>query len=194
MDHKHEENIIKNILPEKRFQHVLRVRDTALDLAGKYGEDKDKTETAALLHDIAKYFEKDTLFEIIHNYPGITDDLLNYSEILWHGPAGAVYVKENYGVVDQDIFNAITYHTTGRRGMSRLEKIIFLADYIEPGRDFPGVDETRTMAGVRLDLGVAKALSNMVKFLVSRSNQVYPDTINAYNELIKIEGGHLNER
>lgn len=185
MDKQSALNIVKDILPRHRFEHTQRVISQAVELAEIFGADIDKTEYAAILHDVAKYFDKEDMYEIINTNPEIPNELLNYHISLWHGPAGAVYARKNCGILDQDVLNAITYHTTGRSGMSLLEKVIFLADYIEPGRNFPGVDEVRAKAKNDLDQAVCQALVNTITFLLSKGAQVHPDTVDAYNDLIK---------
>lgn len=179
------QKIVEGILPKKRFDHTLGVVETAKKLAERYHENIEKAALAAMLHDIAKFFSKEDMIEVIKRREDIPDDLLEYHLSLWHAPVGAAHVEEKWGVTDPGILNSIIYHTTGRKNMARLEKIIFLADYIEPGRDFPGVAEAREMASQDLDLGVANALGNTIVFLVSRHQQVYPDTIKAYNDLIE---------
>ncbi|WEG14205.1 bis(5'-nucleosyl)-tetraphosphatase (symmetrical) YqeK [Pullulanibacillus sp. KACC 23026] len=180
---------VEQLLPEKRFNHTLRVAETAVALAEKYGESTEKTECAALLHDVAKFFDKDRMEEIILKESNIPDDYLKYPISIWHAPVGAVYARDHFQITDQDILNAISYHTTGRPEMSLLEKIIFVADYIEPGRSFPGVEETREAAQEDLDRAVALALRNTVVFLASRAARIYPDTIHAYNAFcIKLGG------
>ncbi|GGH84883.1 putative HD superfamily hydrolase involved in NAD metabolism [Pullulanibacillus pueri] len=183
--------IIKERLPEKRYEHTLRVTDTAIVLAEKYGEDPQKAELASLLHDIAKYFSEQELYETITQHPEVPNTFLHYHPSIWHAPVGAVYAQEHLGILDMDILNAITYHTTGREGMSLLEKIVFLADYIEPGRHFPGVDEVRTLAESDLDQAVAKALANTIQYLVGKYASVFPDTIHAYNDLVTKVGKEL---
>lgn len=184
---------VKKLLPEKRYVHTLGVVESAIELAGRYGADKEKAELAAIYHDIAKFFPVDVLKEFIETHKEIPGDVLKYHPSLWHAPVGAIYVKEQFNVQDTEILDAITYHTTGREGMTLLDKIVFLADYIEPGRRFPGVDEVRQMAEEDLDLALAKALANTTQFLVENYKQVFPDTISAYNDLIKINGPKLND-
>jgi predicted HD superfamily hydrolase involved in NAD metabolism len=182
---------VEGLLPEKRFQHTLRVAETAVKLAETYGSDPEKAEIAALLHDLAKYFDLEKMKESVATHSEIPNDFLHFHPELWHAPVGAVYAREVLNVLDQDILNAITYHTTGREGMSLLEKIIFLADYIEPGRNFPGVEDVRGLAKTDLDKAIAKALKNTIEFLLSRSAPIYPNTIHAYNAFISKLGGQV---
>ncbi|RYG74756.1 HD domain-containing protein [Lentibacillus lipolyticus] len=176
--------IVKPHLKKERFEHTLRVADTAVQLAEKYDESVEKAELAAILHDYAKYFPLEDMRQII-NGSDLPNDLLDYHHELWHGPAASVLIKQKHGISDLDIRNAIHYHTTGRAGMSRLEMILFVSDYIEPGRSFPGVDEVRTVAQTDLHHAAWMALRNTIQFLVSKHATVYPDTFYAYNHLTK---------
>lgn len=173
---------IKEILPEKRYTHSLGVSKTAGQLAERFGGNRGKAELAGMLHDIAKYFSKEKLTAMLEKRPDYGADFLSYSDKLWHAPAGAIYAEESCGITDHDILQAILYHTTGRSGMSQLEKIIFLADYIEPGRDIPGVDEVRQAAKTDLDEAVFLELQRTALHLLEKRQRVYPKTLAAYNE------------
>ncbi|MDL4841473.1 bis(5'-nucleosyl)-tetraphosphatase (symmetrical) YqeK [Aquibacillus rhizosphaerae] len=183
MDRKQALAIVQPHLKQSRFDHTKRVVETAVDLAKFYNEDKQKTEIAAVFHDYAKYRDKDEMERwIISEY--LPKDLLHYHHELWHGPVGALLIKREVGINDLSILNAIRWHTTGKAGMNKLEKIIFLADYIEPGRDFPGVDKVREQAKADLDLGCWLAAKNTIQFLMSKNQPIYPDTFHAYNDLL----------
>jgi len=184
-------NRVRELLPDSRYEHTLRVAETAVTLAERYGADEKKAELAGLLHDIAKYFSEETLYQTISSHSEISDVFLNYHSSVWHAPVGAVYVREQLGLSDLDIYNAIHYHTTGREGMSLLEKIIFLADYIEPGRNHPGVAPVRQLANENLDQAVSLALINTINYLIECYSPVFPDTIAAYNDLIRVTGEPL---
>lgn len=184
---------VKNLLPERRYQHTLGVVQAALELADRFGADRDKAELAAILHDIAKYFPEEEMVETIRSHAELDDELLNYHPSLWHAPVGALYVRDRLGVDDPEVLDAIRYHTTGRRGMTLLDKVVFLADYIEPGRDFPGVQEVRDIARTDLDAACAQALANTIRFLIEQYHDVYPDTLLAYNDLIKTTGRRLKD-
>ncbi|MDN4525464.1 bis(5'-nucleosyl)-tetraphosphatase (symmetrical) YqeK [Fictibacillus fluitans] len=175
--------IVKEQLTEHRYQHTLGVVQTALELADRYEEDSQKAELAAIFHDYAKFRPKDEMKEIVRKQ-AMPESLLHYGGELLHAPVGAYLVEKEAGIDDRDILAAIAYHTTGRVGMGKLEKIIFLADYIEPGRKFPGVDEVRQLAREDLDTACLQALKNTVTFLMKQNQLVYPETINAYNSLL----------
>ena len=139
-------DVLKTILTEKRWQHSLGVAYSAKILAQLYGEEIEKVEIAAILHDCAKCLEKEQMENYIRKYK-IPLDCVEKKEIeLVHGRVGAYIAKYEYGVKDEEILSAITYHTTGKENMSKIEKIIYLADFIEPNRDYPNVDILRTIA------------------------------------------------
>jgi predicted HD superfamily hydrolase involved in NAD metabolism len=175
--------IVKEQLTDHRYQHTLGVVETAITLAKKYGADEKKAETAAIFHDYAKFRPKDEMRQIIlnQNFP---QDLLHYHAELWHAPAGAYLVEREAGRKNKEVLDAIRYHTSGRPGMTLLEKVIYLADYIEPGRHFPGVDEVRALAKENLDKALIQAVKNTILFLMKKNQPVYPDSFLTYNDLI----------
>ncbi|EKN64388.1 metal dependent phosphohydrolase [Neobacillus bataviensis LMG 21833] len=175
--------LVKKQLTEHRYQHTLGVMETAITLAAQYGVDEKKAEEAAIFHDYAKFRPKDEMRGIIVSQ-GFPEDLLAYNSELWHAPVGAYLVEKEAGITDQEVLDAIRYHTSGRPGMTLLEKVIYLADYIEPGRHFPGVDEVREMAKVSLDQALIKAVQNTILFLMKKNQPVYPETFYTYNYLV----------
>ncbi len=187
MDRKQALEIVKKQIEGPRYQHTLGVAETAVELANAYHADAKKAELAAIFHDYAKTKPIDELKEIIIQQK-MDPRLLQFNSELWHGPAAAHLVYHKAWVRDPDILNAIRYHTTGRANMSLLEKIIYLADYIEPGRHFPGVEEIRELAGIDLNKAILMAIGNSIQFLVGKNASVFPDTFEAYNDLIKNKG------
>ncbi|WP_066385667.1 bis(5'-nucleosyl)-tetraphosphatase (symmetrical) YqeK [Neobacillus mesonae] len=176
--------LVKEQLTEHRYQHTLGVMETAISLAGRYGADEKKAELAAIFHDYAKFRPKEEMKQII-NEQGFPKDLLEYNAELWHAPVGAYLTETEAGITDREILDAIRCHTSGRPGMSILEKVIYLADYIEPGRHFPGVDEVRELAKESLDKALIKSIQNTILFLLKKNQMVYPETFHTYNDLIK---------
>ncbi|WAA10352.1 bis(5'-nucleosyl)-tetraphosphatase (symmetrical) YqeK [Fervidibacillus albus] len=176
--------IIKHHLPEKRYVHTLGVMGTAVQLARKYGCDEKKAEVAAIFHDYAKYRPQEELRQVIVDFH-LPKQLLDFHSELWHAPVGAILVQKEIGIDDEEILNAIKYHTTGRPGMTILEKVIFLADYIEPNRSFSGVEQVRELAERNLELAVFQALQNTIIYLVEKRVTVYPDTVDTYNDFVK---------
>lgn len=175
---------LKEKLSEDRYEHTLRVYDTAIQLANMYNESTEKVTIAALLHDYAKCESKQRLKQLIEKYH-LPNELLQFHQELWHGPVGAMVAKEKFHITDEKVLHSIYYHTTGRANMSKLELIIFVADYIEPARNFPGVDEVRKLAKNDLKAAARKALQNTIVFLMEKGATIYPDTFLAYNDLTK---------
>ncbi|MEH7178824.1 bis(5'-nucleosyl)-tetraphosphatase (symmetrical) YqeK [Neobacillus vireti] len=175
--------IVKEQLTDHRYQHTLGVMETAIALAKLYGADEKKAELAAIFHDYAKFRNKDEMRQIIlsEKFP---EDLLHYHSELWHAPVGAYLVEKEAGVKDKEVLNAIRFHTSGRPGMTLLEKVIYLADYIEPGRHFPGVEDVRALAKQDLDNALIQAVKNTILFLMKKNQSVYPDSFQTYNDLV----------
>ena len=170
---------------EKRVKHILGVVEMSEKLAEFYGESPFKARMAAYIHDDAKYMPYDDIKRIIQEkgYKLTSEDLI-MPELL-HGLAGAIIGKDMMGIEDEDILNAARYHTTGRVNMTMLEKIVFLADYIEPGRNFPGVEELREMAFLNLDKGVLLAFDSTIKHVVNEGKLLHSDTIISRNYILQ---------
>ncbi|MGI6106437.1 MAG: bis(5'-nucleosyl)-tetraphosphatase (symmetrical) YqeK [Lachnospiraceae bacterium] len=168
---------LKNKLDEDRYEHTLGVAYTAVCLAMRYGEDLYKAEIAGLLHDCAKCIPDDIKIKKCRKYNiGITaSELANPS--LLHAKLGAYYAMNKYGVRDMDVINAILCHTTGKPSMTTFEKIIFVADYIEPRRDkAQDLPEVRRMAFVDLDKTVYTILKDTLDYLKKRGGPIDPMT------------------
>jgi predicted HD superfamily hydrolase involved in NAD metabolism len=177
---------LKENLKGTRLEHTLSVRDTAIKLAEIYGEDVEKARIAALIHDCAKYIDYKEMLNIIEKcgYNNMEADV-EIKGIL-HAPVGACLAKTIMGVEDEDILNAIIYHTTGRKNMSLLEKIIYLADYIEPHRNFPGVDEVREVAYKEdLDKALLISLNKTIKYIIEKGQLLHINTVEARNYLLQ---------
>ncbi|WP_432355188.1 bis(5'-nucleosyl)-tetraphosphatase (symmetrical) YqeK [Sporosarcina sp. A2] len=175
---------IQKRMPIQRFQHVLRVTETAKSLARIHGESIEAAETAALFHDIAKFMDAKEMQELLIQHHA-EPKLLEFHKELWHGPAGAIIAAAEFGVQDKDILNAIRFHTTGRAHMSKLEMIIYIADMIEPGREFPGVEELRALVAGSLEQAMRACIIQTVTHLIGKQVPVYPDSIECYNYFVK---------
>ncbi|WP_332633429.1 bis(5'-nucleosyl)-tetraphosphatase (symmetrical) YqeK [Halalkalibacter flavus] len=176
--------IVKLHLTDHRYIHTLGVVETSIELANRFGANQEKAELAAIFHDYAKFRDKEEMKKVIQEKL-VDKSFLDYGDELLHAPCGAYFVKDEVGIDDKEILDAIYYHTTGRPEMTLLEKVVFLADYIEPGRKFKGVDDVREIAKVSLDDAIIQALENTIGFLMKRRQRVYPDTLATYNHLIK---------
>lgn len=113
-------------------------------------------------------------------------DLLVYDKQMWHSEVGAFVAEKDYGITDPDIINAIRFHTSVNEDMSLLEKIVCLADYIEPGRDFPGVDKIREKAQVSLEEGLVAGFDSTISLLLEKRRVIFPLTVLARNDLVRI--------
>lgn len=167
---------VKERLPEKRYNHVLGVMNTAVALAKVYGVSEEQARIAAILHDVAKYADRDWMRGIIEK-ENMDPLLLDYHHELWHAPVGAYLAAYEFGVADQEILDAIRYHTTGRAAMTNLEKIVYIADMIEPSRKFPGVERLRAMKNDGLDQLMEASIRQSIEFLTSKNQPVYPDSL-----------------
>jgi predicted HD superfamily hydrolase involved in NAD metabolism len=186
MDRQQALEIVRKQMHEKRYVHTLGVMETAIELAERYGVDTKKAELAAIFHDYAKCRPIQEMEEIIKR-EGMPQDLLEHNKELWHAPVGAYLVEKEVGITDHDILQAITYHTSGHEQMTMLDKVIYVADYIEPGRKFPGVEEVRDLARRDLNQALLQALKNTIRFLMEKNQAIYPLTFQTYNALIKEE-------
>ncbi|BAK94592.1 bis(5'-nucleosyl)-tetraphosphatase (symmetrical) YqeK [Tetragenococcus halophilus] len=174
---------IKAAMSEKRFNHVLGVEAAALSLAERYGESKEKASIAALTHDYAKERSDSEFKQVIRDYD-YDLDLLNWNNAIWHGLVGAQFVEKELGITDESILQAIRLHTTGASQMSLLDKIIYVADYIEAGRDIPGVEKARAIAKKDLDEAVAYETKHTLAHLIDINAPIYPKTIETYNRWV----------
>lgn len=174
---------VKVELTADRFKHTLGVVETAVKLAKQFGADPERAEIAAILHDYCKCWSQETLRLWIVEQQ-LDHNLLEHSSALWHAFVGAEAVRIRLGVEDEHILNAIRYHTSGRPGMTVLEKVVCLADYIEPGRDFPGVQQVRELAERDLNGALLRSFNNTITFLVQMDQKLFPLTVEARNDLL----------
>jgi hydrolase, HD family len=183
VDIKEIETDLSNKLSKKRFIHTLGVVNSAMYLAKKYGANIEDAHLAALLHDCAKEIPLLEMRDLVADLPCDQDML--HSGALLHGLAGMVLANTQYGVTNPDILEAIRVHTTGKVNMSKLDKIIFLADYIEPNRKFPGVNDIRLAAEQSLDAGVLCGFDMTIRHLIDSGDSIYPLTILSRNDLLR---------
>jgi len=169
---------VKKILSAKRFNHTIGVVNTSAMLADRYDVSLESAQIASLLHDIAKEQAYNKLEEQLKYFGEL--EYLSFSPSVWHAPVGANIARNEFGIKDQDILNAIKYHSTGRPKMTKLEQIVFLADYIEPNRTQPNVDLIRKLATQNLETAVAQTLADTVAYLKSKKEvNIHPDTVAA---------------
>lgn len=183
--------LIRSKLNADRFNHSLNVADSAKELALSYGADADKAYTAGLLHDVMKNASEEEQLGVLSEAGIELMPVERENKKLWHAIAGAAYVKFVMGIDDRDIIRAVRYHTTGRSGMSLLERIVYLADYISADRNYNGVEDMRRLCKSDSDEAILYALTFGIPDLVSKGRVIHPDSIDLYNEvIIKKRGGN----
>lgn len=175
---------IKKMLSPERFKHVLNVEKTAISLAEKYQADVEKVSIAALLHDIAKDQPNEEMRDLVIS-ENLNLDLLQFGSEIWHGPVGAIVARREFHVENEEILDSIEHHTIGTREMTLTAQILFVADYIEPGRSFPGVEQARLVAEESLEKAVKLKIVETIKYLINVEKKIYPKTIETYNAWIE---------
>jgi predicted HD superfamily hydrolase involved in NAD metabolism len=149
-----------------------------------YKLDIEKCRLAGLVHDCAKNMSSSQLKELILKQGYVVDQVCEYSSAVMHGLGGAIIARNIMGIKDEDVLNAVTYHTTGRRNMSVLEKVIYLADYIEPNRNFPGIEELRELSYKDLNEALLWSFNNTITYVLARGQLLHSDTIDGRNYLL----------
>ena len=178
---------VKDVMTKARYEHTLGVEFTAASLAMRYGVDIDKAEIAGLLHDCAKCIDDEDKFDDCKKYKIELTDVEKRNPFLIHSKLGAVYANKLYGIDDEEVISAIRFHTTGKPDMTLLEKIIFIADYIEPGRDkAPNLKEIRQMAFIDIDEAMYLILKDTLDYLdkgEGEKDELTKDTFLFYKEI-----------
>ena len=169
-------------LKHRRIPHVLGTEQEAVRLAERYGGDVDRARRAALLHDCTKKLDMAEQLALCRQYGIELDELEQKALKLLHAKTGAAIARDVFGV-DEETYRAIWWHTTGHAGMTLLEKIIYLADYIEPSRDFPGVEELRRVCYEDLDRGLLMGLEMTIREMEAMGNPVHRATLEARDAL-----------
>ncbi len=177
--------LLKNKLDDHRYIHSLGVARSAAELADIYGYDRNRAYFAGLMHDVMKNATFEEQLQIITKGGIILNHIEENNKALWHAIAGEAYLRCEIGVEDKEILSSVRYHTTGRAGMSLLEKIIYVADYISPERNYPDVGVMRDLA---LNSGLEEASVYALKFsfkkFATEGRVIHPDSVDYYNELI----------
>ncbi|MFW2489994.1 bis(5'-nucleosyl)-tetraphosphatase (symmetrical) YqeK [Clostridium chromiireducens] len=172
---------LKTNLMEKRYTHILGVADTAKKLAKLNGISEEKAEIAGLSHDVAKNLKIDTMKEIMEKNNIILSEVEQNNANLWHSIIADIVAKDKLGIEDEEILDAVRWHTTGKEDMSTLTKIIYIADMIEPSRKFEGVEDIRKLTFEDLDRGVYYGLTRSIEFLLTRNLMIDENTMKARN-------------
>lgn len=173
--------VLKKYLDAGRFEHTQGVMYTAAALAMRYGENLEKAQIAGLLHDCAKCIPDNKKLKICQKNRISVSEMEQNNPFLLHAKVGAYIAQEKYGVDDKEILSAIECHTTGKPGMTLLEKIIYVADYIEPMRNkAPNLADVRKLAFEDIDLALFKILSDTLSYLRHSTKNLDPMTLQAY--------------
>lgn len=181
MDFEQIKDKLKKELKPSRYLHSIGVEEVSHDLALIHGYDIKKARLAGILHDCAKDLSDEELLEASRTYQLSVSEIENRCPFLLHAKVGAVYADRFYGIKDQEILNAIKYHSTGRPAMTLPEKIVFTADYIEPYRKpLPRIDEIRKASYENLDLAVLMILENMLEYFKKTAAEIDTTTIDTY--------------
>ncbi|MEE3474387.1 MAG: bis(5'-nucleosyl)-tetraphosphatase (symmetrical) YqeK [Ruminococcus sp.] len=177
-------DFIRQKMGDYRFTHSVNVADEAVALAKIYGCDEELAYTAGILHDVTKEFPKDEQLQIIADGGIILDSVQKNAPKLWHSISGSVYVRDFLGIKNNDIINAVRYHTTGRAGMSLLEKIIYIADFTSAERSYKDVDIMRELSRKTLEDAMLFSCKFTIGNLSSKELAIHPDQLDCYNELV----------
>ena len=172
---------LKTVLTEKRYNHSIGVVETATELARHYGADVEKTRLAALLHDCAKNFSYSEMFDLCEKYGIVIDDVSKSAPGLIHGFLGAEIAKKEYGITDPEIYDAIYYHTIGKPDMSLITKIIYIADGIEKGRTYDGVEDIRNIVFKDIDRALILQIDFTIQSVINRGGLIHTNTIDTRN-------------
>ncbi len=173
--------IIRLRLSKKKYQHSRQVADTAVQMARRFGIDESRTYLAGLLHDYARDLAANELLEIAEKNALISHQVEREVPDLLHGPVGAFLLEKDLLIKDEDILSAVRHHTLGAVPMTDLEKVIFIADMIEPGRSYTGVGELRELAFKDLDEAMLLGLESSIQHCLKAGKILHPITIEARN-------------
>lgn len=172
--------LAKRNLSAKRYEHTCNVKKLAVQLAKQHGADEQKAAFAAILHDIAKEMPKDRLLQIFEENAIIAGNAAKREPPVWHGAAAAILAQTKYGVDDEEILSAVRCHTTGRVDMTKLDKIIYLADMASSERTYPEAEMLRRHAMKDLDKTMIEALGLSIEWLREKGKAVDEETLLAY--------------
>ena len=183
MNQKQAKELVRSRLSDKRYEHTLNVRKMAVKLAKRHDADEDRAALAALLHDAAKEISKDEMRAIMKAHPEYAEGGEARPTPVWHGICAAILARTEWGVEDEAILSAIACHTAGKPGMSKLDKILYLADMSSAERDWPGVNKLRKLERKDLDAAMLMALKQTNDFVLSQDKALDPMSKAAYDDI-----------
>ena len=183
MNQKQAKELVRSRLSDKRYEHTLNVRKMAVKLAKRHDADEDRAALAALLHDAAKEISKDEMRAIMKAHPEYAEGGEERPTPVWHGICAAILARTEWGVKDEAVLSAIACHTAGKPGMSKLDKILYLADMSSAERDWPGVNKLRKLERKDLDAAMLMALKQTNDFVLSQDKLLDPMSKAAYDDI-----------
>ncbi len=175
---------LANELRPARFRHCRDVSQTAVRLAERWDADIEKARLAGILHDCARNLKGEELLKTSRQFGMIPSPLELLQPALIHAPLGAIIAERRFGISEPQVLQAIRRHTTGAPQMTLLDKVIYLSDCIEPGRNFSGVRKIRDMAVEDLDAAVLLAYEHSILFVVANVGLLHPNTVEGRNSLL----------
>lgn len=184
MKWKEAKDLVKGRLSEKRYQHTLNVKKMAVKLARRYGVNEEKAALAALLHDAAKEIPKEEMKAWMAQYPQYAEGGESRPVPVWHGVCAAILARTEWGVTDEAVLSAIACHTAGKPGMTKLDKVVYLADMTSKERDWPGVNKLRKLEMKDLDAAMLAALKQTNDFVLSQGKPLDPMSKAAYDDIL----------
>ena len=183
------EEKLNNTLSERRYKHSIGVMEAAVKMAEHFGADVEKARIAGLLHDCAKEIDKDEALKMCDELGILIDEEKRVQKGLLHADLGAELMKREYGIDDAEIYSAVKCHTMGKRDMSMLDKILYLADFIEVNRrEFDGLSELRRICFEDLDEAMLFAINLSISFVLSKGKTLHKqttDTKEYYEKIIE---------
>ena len=188
MNLKQAKELVRGRLSDKRYEHTINVKKMAVKLAKRYGADKEKAALAAILHDSAKEISKDEMRAIMRAHPELAEGGEERPTPVWHGICASILARTQWGVEDEAILSAIACHTAGKPGMSKLDKIVYLADMTSAERDWPGVEKLRKLEMKDLDVAMLAALRQTNGFVLSEGKPLDPESKAAYEDILAHSG------
>lgn len=182
--------MVKAALSPRRYAHTRNVEKAAVELAKKYGADPQKAALAAILHDALKERPQKELLQILTENAIIAENTIKSPPPVWHGVCAAILAQTRWGITDPEVLAAVRNHTTGRAGMCKLEKIIYLSDMISAERDYPEVGQLRALAQKDLDAAVLQAVRYNIEWMEACGKSIDPLSREALADLEQTAAAH----
>lgn len=173
-------------LTQRRYHHVLSVQEMAIELAECHAVDVGKTRLAALLHDCAKWMNREELYRAAAHYEILLDSVEQVTPALLHAIIGVELAQEQFGVVDTGVLEAIRWHTTGHPSMGPIAQVLYVADFAEPTRTHEGVDVVRELAYTQLSRAVHHVANYKIQHLLEKGVMIHPNTLHTYNSTFEL--------